>query len=211
MQLDEATYQSRKFGVSQGETVVKLLFCYENGLPLSTANTGLYIVKGRLAVEGNVIATQLRRHPDYDYRIKRLDDTGCVVEILHSGQVIGESSFTEDDAKKAGLVSKDNYQNYPRNMYFNRAISNGYKWFAPDIFSQAVYVPGEVEDTIDAPQWQVIDQKTATESAKAAISLDDLVARYGAEAIMQANNGMIPATDEEVAAVAAKLEGENHV
>lgn len=43
-------------------------------------------------------------------------------------------------------------------------------------------------------------------SAPAAITLDGLLARYDAEAIMQANGGMIPATEIEVAAAAALLE-----
>jgi hypothetical protein len=40
---------------------------------------------------------------------------------------------------------------------------------------------------------------------KAAPTLADLVAQYGAEQVMAANNGAIPGSDEEVAAAAEKL------
>jgi hypothetical protein len=120
-----AAHESRKVGVStRGEAAIKFLFCYENGLPLSAANTGLYIVNGRIAAQSNIIAAQIRRHPDYDYRVKALDNRGCTIEILRrvdaEWRIEGEASFTEDDAQRAGLLSKDNYQGYPSDMYFNR-------------------------------------------------------------------------------------------
>jgi hypothetical protein len=39
--------------------------------------------------------------------------------------------------------------------------------------------------------------------------LSDIVDRYGADAVMAANGGLIPGTDDEVAAIAAKLEASN--
>ena len=47
------------------------------------------------------------------------------------------------------------------------------------------------------------------EPPKPAITLDDLVNRFGAEAIMAANGDRIPGTDAELQAVAAALEGAN--
>ena len=37
-------------------------------------------------------------------------------------------------------------------MLFARAISNGVKWFTPDLFAGPVYVPGEIE-----PEKEVVD------------------------------------------------------
>ena len=199
MELDAATYKSRRFGATEGETAIKMLFCYENGLPLSTANTGLYVVNGRMEVMGNVIAAQLRQHPDYDYRIKRLDDAGCTIEVLRYGDPIGEATFDEGHAQRAGLMGKDNYVKYPEDMYFNRAMSKAYKRFAPDIFSGPVYARGEIDtDAVDV-EW------TVSEPAVKVLTLDELVQEYGAEAVLVANEGKVPATVEEVQAVAEKL------
>jgi hypothetical protein len=221
-----AAHESRKVGVtSRGEAAIKFLFCYENGLPLSAANTGLYIVNGRIAAQSNIIAAQIRKHPDYDYRVKQIDNQGCTIEILRrvggEWRVEGEASFTEDDAKRAGLSSKDNYQGYPSDMYFNRALARAQKRFAPDVFSQPVYTPEEMgmptddEGNVIEGQWKVAPPVPASNNPndtpqhtghQTVPSLTWLVDRYGPEAVMAANGDAIPGTDEEVAAVAAKLE-----
>lgn len=51
-----------------------------------------------------------------------------------------------------------------------------------------------------------IDTKPIAPAAPVGISLDNLLARYTPDEIMQANGGSIPATDVELAAVAALLE-----
>jgi len=202
LQIDQATYESRKFKTTRGETAIKLIFCLENGLPLSAANTGLYIVNGRLGIMGNIIASKIRMHPDYDYRIDKLTDKGCTITILRDNIVeIGQVTFDESMAKRADLLSKTNWECYPEDMYFNRAISRAYKLHCPDIFSQPVYVPEELDGTnaIDG-EWSVFPTQYEEPT------LDDLLQLYSAEAIMTANDGRIPGTDEEVKAVAEKLE-----
>jgi len=206
-EIDQATYESRRFGATRGETAIKLIFCLENGLPLSAANTGLYVVNGRLGVMGNVIAASIRRHPDYDYKIVSLDDKGCTIAILRrniGGEMVEyhRASFTETMAKRAGLLGKDNWKAYPEDMFFNRAISRAYKLHCPDIFSQPVYVPEELDgnNAIEG-EWSVAD----TQYEAAAPTLETLLTQYSAEQIMEANEGRIPGTGEEVRAVAEKL------
>jgi hypothetical protein len=220
-----AAHESRKVGVtSRGEAALKFLFCYENGLALSTANTGLYIVNGRIAAQSNIIAAQIRRHPDYDYRVKALDDHGCTIEILRRDpetgkmRVEGEASFTEEDAKRAKLDQKDNYQGYPSDMFFNRALARAQRRYAPDVFSQPVYTPDEMGMATNADgeviegSWREAPPAAPApqvEAPKPELSLNTLVERYGAEKIMAANGGRIPATDEELVAVAGTLEQGN--
>ena len=204
MELDQAAYKSRRFGVTEGETAIKMLFCYENGLPLSAANTGLYVVNGRMEVMGNIVASQLRQHPEYDYQVARLDDKGCTIRIVRHGDPIGEATFDESHAARAGLLGKDNWKAYPEDMYFNRAMSKAYKRFAPDIFSGPVYVRGEISgDVVDAT-WTV--QEPVAEVK--AVTLDELVEQHGADAVLAANGGKVPASVEEVQATAEKLKGE---
>lgn len=222
--IARAAHESRKVGVSsQGEAAIKFLFCYENGLPLSAANTGLYIVNGRIAAQSNIIAAQLRKHPSYDYRIKSINDKGCTVEILRrvdgEWRVEGEASFTDADAKRADLDSKDNYKGYPSDMFFNRALARAQRRYAPDVFSQTVYTPEELGAKVDG-EGQVIDgswtelpkaMPTTPDTAPApqvdesSKRLAELTAKYGAAQVMAANGGKIPATPEELTAVAEKL------
>ena len=54
------------------------------------------------------------------------------------------------DASAAGLTNKDNWKKYPRNMLFARAISNGQKWYAPDVYNGVtVYTPDEMGASVD--------------------------------------------------------------
>lgn len=210
--LATASHLSRAFGTrTEGEAAMKFLFCYENRLPLSAANMGLYVVNGRLAVMANVIAAQIRRHPDYDYEIKTLTDQECTVVILRrngDGQMhaIGESTFTISDAHKAGLVDKENWRNYPRNCLFGRAITNGQRWYAPDVFSQPVYVPEELGANTDSDGAVIDGQATIV---KPALTLDSLLEHWSAEQILVANSGKVPETQEELNAVKAALEAQD--
>lgn len=209
MSVGTAIKASRVFGSATAEeAAIKLLFCYENGLPLTTASNGLYVVNGRIAARTNVIAAQLRRHPDYDYEVVEITPKGATVAILRrvDGKLTeaGRASFTLDDAKQAGLLGKDNWKNYPEDLCFARALSRAQRRYAPDVFGQPVYTPEELnENIVDAPSWTVIPSVAAVGPAKP--DLLALVEAFGAEAVMAANGGMIPATDAEVAAVAEAL------
>lgn len=224
-QIGLTVHTSRKFGVtSQQEAAMKLLFCWENGLALSAANTGLYIVNGRMAAQSNIIAAQLRRHPDYDYKVVKLDNEGCTIQILRrrdgKWEVEGEASFTKEDAKLAGMDSKDNYKTYPSDMFFARAISRAQRRYAPDVFGGPVYTPEELNDgnvvegswkpvadtAAPAPQPAPAPAPAIERPVAAVITLDALLSKYSAEAIVAANQGRIPGTDEELRSVAAALE-----
>ena len=53
--------------------------------------------------------------------------------------------FNFKDAAKAGLVNKDVWKNYTRNMLFARAISNACRFFCPEVIS-GYYTTEELED-----------------------------------------------------------------
>lgn len=127
------------------QAIVKVLAGQEMGIGSIAAMTGIYIVKGRVTLSANLMAAQIKRSGKYNYRVARLDDTGCEIIFYEGSQEIGRSAFNQDDAKTAGLLSQDNYKKTPRNMYFARAMSNGAKWYTPDVFSGPVYTPDELE------------------------------------------------------------------
>ena len=207
MSVGTAIKASRVFGSATAEeAAIKLLFCYENGLPLTTASNGLYVVNGRIAAQTNVIAAQLRRHPDYDYEVIEITGKGATVAILRrvDGKLTeaGRASFTEADAKQAGLLGKDNWKNYPEDLFFARALSRAQRRYAPDVFGQPVYTPEELDQNIvDATSWTV----TPPVTGPAKPDLFALVEAFGAEVVMAANGGVIPGSDDEVAAVAEAL------
>lgn len=141
-----------------GQAVVKVLAGQELGLGPIASMTGIYIVKGRVTLSANLIAAIIKRSGRYNYHIKRLDNTGCEIVFTEMGKAIGTSSFTDDDAKAAGLAG-DNWNKYRRNMHFARAMSNGAKWYTPDVFAGPIYTPEELGATVDGETGEIVDGK----------------------------------------------------
>ncbi len=85
----------------------------------------------------------------YNYFIREHTNKTCALEFYENNELVGVSEFSEKDAELAGLLTgpnKDTYKKYPRNMYFYRAMSNGVKWYCPDISSGiSMYTPDEIE------------------------------------------------------------------
>lgn len=142
---------------SEAQAVAKILAGAEAGFGPMAAMTGIHIVKGKIVMGANLMAAKVKGSGRYNYKIKRLDDTGCVLEFFENGRPVGESSFTLEDAKKAGLGGGDNWQHYPRNMMFARAISNGVRWYCADVFNgTTVYTPEEMGDD-KLPEMAVVE------------------------------------------------------
>jgi hypothetical protein len=120
--------------------------------------TGINIIKGKVSLSAVAMATVLKRTDKYDYKVLENTEVACEIEYFQNGESIGKSRFTFEDAKRAGLEKKDNYKKYPRNMLFARAMSNGIRWYAPDVLGGPTYTPGELdEDLIDGSDDRVVN------------------------------------------------------
>lgn len=124
---------------SKAQALVKVLAGKELGISPFESMSAIYIVQGRLSLTANCKAKLIKKSPNYDYKVTKLDDTECIIEIHQTigdkNEILGISTFTFKDAAKAGLVNKDNWKNYPRNMLFARALSNGCTWYCPEVVS----------------------------------------------------------------------------
>jgi hypothetical protein len=94
-----------------------------------------------------LIAARIKASGKYNYRVVEMSDQVCRIAFFEQGDQIGVSEFTLADARKAGTQNLDKF---PRNMLFARAISNGAKWYCPDLFITGVYVPEEMGARVDA-------------------------------------------------------------
>lgn len=140
-----------KTDVAVAQMCVKVLAGRELGFgPFASVN-GIHVIKGKPAVSANLMAAAVKANPRYDYRVRQMDSKGVVIEFFEivDGKrgSLGTSSFTSEDAKAAGT---QNMERFGRNMMFARAMSNGVKWFCPDVFDgNAVYVPEELGADVD--------------------------------------------------------------
>jgi hypothetical protein len=144
------------------QAVIKIQYGRELGIPPVTAIMGVHIIQGKPTPSAGLIAACIRRHPRYDYRVKRLDDTACVLEFFDGGKLAGLSDFTIEQAKRAGAFDSNaaTWSKFPRNMLFARALTNGARWFTPDVFGGAVYSPEEMGAVVDE-EGDVIDATPA--------------------------------------------------
>lgn len=146
----------------EAQAVVKVLAGKELGIGPVTAMQGIYIVKGRVTLGANLMASLIKSSGRYNYRILELTDKVCRIQFYEDGKPVGESSFTMDDAKKAGLGGA-NWTGYARNMLFARALSNGAKWYCPDAFSGTTpYTREEIEQDGTIEELPTVEVDTAT-------------------------------------------------
>lgn len=142
----------------QAQALVKMLAGRELGFGPIASMTGINIIKGKVTLSANLMAAAVKRSGAYNYRIRRLDNQAAEIEFFENGKTVGVSTFTSEDAHRAGLVG-GNHQAYPRNMLFARAMSNGARWYCPDIWGGPVYTPEELADgtdVVDAPAVKVV-------------------------------------------------------
>ena len=129
---------------SAAQAIVKIQAGQEIGIPPFAAMTGIHIIQGKPTIGAGLIASRVKGSGKYDYKVIEASVTKCSIDFYQGKEMIGNSTFTIDDAKKA--LTK-NIDKFPKNMLFARAISNGVKWYCPDVFSGSVYTPEEMDFT----------------------------------------------------------------
>ncbi len=128
------------------QALVKVEAGRELGLPALVAMSEVHVIDGKPSLGAGALAPLVKAHPRYDYRVTLITNLQCAISFIDrtSGEVLGDSVFTIEDAGTAGLLNKGPWKQYPRNMLFARAISNGVAWFCPDVTMGRVYVPEEL-------------------------------------------------------------------
>jgi hypothetical protein len=149
------------------QAIVKVMAGQELGFAPIASMTGVYIVKGKVSLSANLIAAAVKRSGRYTFRVRQHDAQICEIEFFEldkagNKESIGTSSFSMKEAAQAGLASSATWKNFPRNMLYARAMSNGAKWYCPDVFGGPVYTPDELGATIDGETGEVIDIEPAS-------------------------------------------------
>jgi hypothetical protein len=155
--LDTPTIPDRYETV--GDLIATILVGREAGVPEMTAINNLYLVNGTVSMSAKLIAglifsaghfmkmeTSIKGAKVVAYR--RDQYTEKLIEVA-------TFSFGPADAKTAGLDEKDTYQNYPAQMYLNRAVSMAGRMVYQDVLAGIGYVPEEIGvvdvDATDVP------------------------------------------------------------
>lgn len=165
---------------SAAQAVVKIQAGQEMGISPFAAMNGINIIMGKPTVGAGIIASKVKSSGKYNYKVKEHTEKICSIDYYEGSEMIGNSTFTIEDAKKANTKNMDKY---PKNMLFARAMSNGQKWYCPDVFSGPVYTPEEMENgeqkTEDVPHEEIFvipdAWKKKAESCKTKRDIDFLI------------------------------------
>lgn len=160
------------------QAIVKVLAGRELGFGPIASMQGVYIVKGRVTLSANLVGAAIQRSGKYRYQVLELTNEKCrLLFTAASGEF--ESTFTIGDATLAGIAG-DTYKKFPRNMLFSRALTNGARWFCPEVFNGPIYTPDELGAivevdgrVVDSDTGEVID--TSTEEQRRSTALEEWV------------------------------------
>ena len=174
MKMAEVFAQSGMFtdAKQMGQAFVKIQAGQEVGIPPFASMSGIHIIQGKPTIGAGIIASCIKGSGKYDYKVKEMSEKICSIDFFQGKEFIGNSEFTIEDAKKAGTKNIDKF---PKNMLFARSISNGVKWYCPDVFAGPVYVPEEMEHlTVDVKHEVIEEPKVVELKAPNKAQLDKL-------------------------------------
>ena len=145
---------------SAAQAIVKIQAGAEIGIKPFQSMAGIHIISGKPTIGAGLMAAMVKSSGKYDYKVIEQTDKICVIQFYEGPVTIGTSTFSIDDAKKA---QTKNIDKFPRNMLFARAMSNGVKWYTPDVFAGPVYVPEEMEQVTQDVAHEVVSKRTLTD------------------------------------------------
>jgi hypothetical protein len=133
---------SKLYGnITREQAFVILQAGMDMGLTPTAAMRGIHVIQGKMAIGSQLMVAQVQE-AGHQFEIVKSEDNMAIVELTRRDT--GKKhrvKFTVEDARRAGLVGKDNYRNWPRQMMLSRAISECIRYAAPECLNGMVYTP----------------------------------------------------------------------
>lgn len=207
-------HQSRLFGVSTPQQAAAIMLKgLELGLGLAASFELIHIIEGKPSLSPRGALALIHRSGELaDMKVTEQSNS-CIVTMKRRSGFEYAVTWTMQDATRAGVVKPGGgWSTYPANMLRWRAIG-----FCADVVFPDVLGGLKRSDELGADldeQGNVVEGQLVTTSepampeiapTPAVTTLDDLVQQFGAEAVMTAAGGRIPATLNDVATVASVL------
>ncbi len=212
LELAPIMHRARMFGVTSEEQAAAIMLKgYELGLSMTASFEFVQVVQGKPSLAPRGAMAILFSSPVVkEIKINRLTDakgtfTGYECTMTRSNGFSHTAKWTLEDAQRAGLLKPDSgWMKYPENMCLWRAVGFAADVVFPDVCAgmTTLMKAPEMYGVALTREGDVID---VTPTPVTTDPLQELLSRYGAEAIMQANNGQIP-TNGQVEEVRRKLE-----
>lgn len=118
----------------------------ELGIPPMAAINGISVIQGKPTIGANLMAGLIMGSGKGSFAVKERTEEKSVIEFTR-GKTKTPFTFTMEDAKRAGLIGKDNWNKYPANMLYCRNLSNGARAVFGDVI-MGLYLTEEINPDI---------------------------------------------------------------
>ena len=148
-----------------GNVLVAVQTGAELGLKPMQSLQGISVINGRPSIWGDAMRALVISHPEFEDLHEDKQDTHCTVTLKRRGRSAVISTFTMEDAKKAGLAGKSGpWQTAPKRMLQMRAFA----FAARDLFADALKGIRSIEEVRDYPEGERVERDITPTSAPAA-------------------------------------------
>jgi hypothetical protein len=124
----------------------------ELGLPFMSSLRSIHLIEGKIGLDATVMrALVFRKIPGARIDFLECSAERCLVEMQRPGGKTNVFAFTIEDARRAGLLKKNNWIKYPISMLIARASALGIRAIFPDAILGAdglMYELDEISDEI---------------------------------------------------------------
>ncbi len=180
-----------KSGLYKGEAeaiIMTLLSARELNIgPMMALNGGIFNINGKSEISARLMGVLIRRS-GHIIKVIESTTTKCTLQgIRADNQDSTETSFTVEEAKKAGLFKVGGgWDKYPEDMCYARALSRLARRLFPDVIGNN-YVEGEIADAKKekaqeqlpiAESEEIVPQETINENVPEPIKLVDANQAY---------------------------------
>lgn len=150
-----------------GNVLVAVQTGAELGLKPMQSLQGISVINGRPSIWGDAMRALVISHPEFEDLQEDKQDTYCTVTLKRRGRSAVVTTFTMEDAKKAGLAGKSGpWQTAPKRMLQMRAFA----FAARDLFADALKGIKSTEELRDYPAEERVERDITPPPAAAVVA-----------------------------------------
>lgn len=157
-ELGEAAVASGMFPdlKTSAQAMMKIMAGHELGFSPIVSMTGVHFFQGRVVIGANLLASLIKDSGKYEYKVLQHTDKVCEIAVFQRfgddlKQLGTPVYYTTGDASNAGLMIKDNWKKYPKDMLFAACIRQAARRYCADILRGTGTESGnDTEDFVDA-------------------------------------------------------------
>ena len=138
----------RSYRGQPGAVLLAIDWAERHDVSVMDAIHGVSWVQGRPVVD-STLQRALASNAGYSVRVTQANAQSATVKVYgNGGELVGEATYTIDEAKQAGLAGKDNWKKHPTDMMVARATTRAIKWFCPEALIGGAITADELDDVV---------------------------------------------------------------